>query len=183
MRIRQIKPDFWADEIVASWPEGLRLFYIGLWGVADDAGYFEERPAQIAADLYRYQPRTTRERAVRDRLDRLVECSRVVRLGACGCARIPTMPDHQHLGGNRSFKARDEHQRHQSVAVRTIPDVPGHVSARVGIGKDRKGKGGVGGRRASVAEAPRGVTEFDRGMAAADVGGLVAELAAKKAIS
>jgi hypothetical protein len=39
VRIRQVKPAFWADSRLAELPERTRLFYIGLWMIADDAGW------------------------------------------------------------------------------------------------------------------------------------------------
>ena len=30
-RIRSIKPEFWQDELIASWPPLSRLAYIALW--------------------------------------------------------------------------------------------------------------------------------------------------------
>jgi hypothetical protein len=194
MRIRQVKPDFWGDELVASWPEGLRLFYVGLWCIADDAGYFEERPGQIAADLYPYQSRLVRERNVKARLDRLAEDGRIVRLGACGCVAIPKMPDHQRVGGNRSFTIRDRHRKHQSGRVHTDMD---ESDGKVSNGRVSKGSAerpalavacaecgasvgdpcqGVRGERWAVHQsrmdvyrATGGMTDFDEAMASAGV--------------
>lgn len=155
MRIRQIKPDFWNDELVAAWPEGLRLFYVGLWCVADDGGFFEEKAGQIAADLYPYQSRPVRERTVRARLDRLAADGRIIRLGPCGCAFIPKMVDHQHLGGNRSYRVRDRHRSHESGQSRTGLDLS---AGKVRVGKVKVGEG-TGGE----------TTDFDEAMAAAGV--------------
>ena len=52
MRIRQVKPAFWTDARIAALPAPARLFYIGLWMVADDAGWLRWDPSQIANELY-----------------------------------------------------------------------------------------------------------------------------------
>ena len=51
LRIRQILPQFFADEDIANVPERARLIYIGLWCVADDSGFFPWKPGEIAYHL------------------------------------------------------------------------------------------------------------------------------------
>lgn len=52
MRIRSIKPDFWASEDIASldWPT--RLLFIGLWSYVDDNGVGRDSEKLIAASLF-----------------------------------------------------------------------------------------------------------------------------------
>lgn len=54
MRIRTIKPDFWSDEMVASWPIVGRLSYIGLWNEADDEGRLRASVPYLKARLFPY---------------------------------------------------------------------------------------------------------------------------------
>ena len=61
MRIRQVKPSFWSDSVLARLPERSRLFYIGLWMIADDAGWFRADVPEIANELYGYEPARRRE--------------------------------------------------------------------------------------------------------------------------
>jgi len=96
MRIRQVKPAFWADARIAALPAPARLFYIGLWMTADDAGWLRWDPSQIANELYGYESRKRRERDVCAFLALLVEAKRVV-VHDCGHVEIPTMVAHQHL--------------------------------------------------------------------------------------
>jgi hypothetical protein len=145
MRIRPIKPEFWEDEEIASWPEGTRLFYIGLWNIADDAGYFVESPVKIAGALYRYQPRARRERLVRDRLDFLVSRGKVQRLGLCGCAWMPSMTKHVRIGGTPAFTVQKAHSEHESGQVRTSTDKYFSRAPDVREGGVKKGMGGNGG--------------------------------------
>ena len=53
-RIRTIKPEFWTDKKVASWPLFTRLLYIGLWTAADDHGRGSAEPARLAAEIFPY---------------------------------------------------------------------------------------------------------------------------------
>lgn len=144
VRIRPVKPDFWEDEEIASWPEGTRLFYIGLWNIADDAGYFIARPVHIAADLYRYESRARRERVVRDRLAFLVARNKVIRFDDCDCAWMPSMKGHVRVGGTPAFTVKN---RHQSHGVRPPTPEGGEVrpGAAVREGKERSSEGGYGG--------------------------------------
>ncbi len=76
MRIRSIKPEFWRDpDTTGRWPADLKLFYIGMWCVADDEGRFAWDPELIAADLFPYD----RGADVAGLLDRLREAGRLVR--------------------------------------------------------------------------------------------------------
>lgn len=132
MRIRQVRPEFWTDPIVGRLPYPVRLFYIGLWNVADDAGWMAWRPAEIGALLYPYQTPTARERALCAWADVLVKAGRLV-IHECGCAQVPTLPRHQRIGGNQSFTQRDKHDRHRAsgstngVPVPPITDLYGQV--------------------------------------------------------
>ena len=96
MRIRQVKPAFWTDARVAAMPPAARLFYIGLWMIADDAGWLRWDLPQIANELYGYESRHRRERDVEAFLRLLVEAERVI-VHECGHVEIPTLTDHQHL--------------------------------------------------------------------------------------
>lgn len=96
MRIRQVKPAFWSDAVIAALPAPARLFYIGLWMVADDAGWLRWDPSQIANELYGYESRKRRERDVETYLALLVKVNRVV-VHDCGHVEIPKLTTHQHL--------------------------------------------------------------------------------------
>lgn len=96
MRIRQVKPAFWTDARVAALPAPARLFYIGLWMQADDAGWLRWDASQIANELYGYESRRKRERDVETFLAMLVTAERVV-VHPCGHVEIPKLTVHQHL--------------------------------------------------------------------------------------
>lgn len=54
MRIRTIKPEFWASESMGRLDRDTRLVFIGLWSLADDHGRFRADPRYIAGQLFPY---------------------------------------------------------------------------------------------------------------------------------
>lgn len=52
MRIRTIKPEFWTDSTMVSLPRDVRLFFVGLWNVADDFGYFRDDADQLKLQIF-----------------------------------------------------------------------------------------------------------------------------------
>ncbi len=139
MRIRQVKPDYWRDELVASLPDSVSRFYIGMWQVADDAGWLNWNVPEIALDLYGYQPRTRRERWVRERGEALAKIGRL-HFHECGHAFLPTLTKHQRLGGRPVHTVHDAHARD---CARLRADAPhGKVGKGKGIGKVGEGTGG-----------------------------------------
>lgn len=53
-RIRYLKPDFFKDEDLAELKFEVRLFFAGLWGLADKAGRLEDRPKRFKAEIFPY---------------------------------------------------------------------------------------------------------------------------------
>lgn len=135
MRIRQIKPAFWSDSTLAELPESVRLFYIGTWQLADDGGWMEWNPSEIAVALYPYISRGRRERMVQDRANALVQAGRLL-IDPCGQhAFVPHLTEHQHFGGRPVYSTRDAHAR---GCARLRAD---DRSGKVGYGTVGKGKG------------------------------------------
>lgn len=60
-RIRSIKPETPKDEIFGKLPRDVRLLFILLWTVADDAGRFRASPTLIKAELFPYDDLTGEE--------------------------------------------------------------------------------------------------------------------------
>jgi hypothetical protein len=163
MRIRQVKPAYWTDRTLASLSYPARLFYIGLWCVADDAGYIDWDLDELGALLFPYEVPHRRERHLSAWSVELVACGRVMVLD-CGCAVIPTLEQHQrHAGGNRSYAARDRHIAHKSVQVQ----IDG--AGTVGNGRERKGTVGNGSAPAKGSDNDETTTEFQTRMAALGV--------------
>ena len=162
MRIRQIRPEFFTDPVTGRMKPDTQVAYIGLWIVADDAGWLEWDIPSIGALLYPYRPVHTREALIVRASDELVRLGRLTVMG-CGCARIPTLQDHQRIGGNKSFTARERHQRH---GPQTRMDLYAGSNGMVGKGN------GTG----EAAAAPHGAASLKDGLLAA---GLKPSIAAK----
>lgn len=141
MRIRQLRPEFFTDPLTAHFSAPVQVTYVGLWCVADDAGYLVWDVPQIGALLYPYKSVPSRERIVR-RAGATLEAAGRLTLYECGCALIPTLTEHQKIGGNKSFTVRDKHRVH------TFPDESARNvrvgNVRVGNGMDSPGASGAG---------------------------------------
>lgn len=132
-----MKPDYWRDELIASLPDSVSRFYIGLWQEADDAGWLRWNVPEIGHDLYGYQPRQRRERWVKERGEALAAVGRL-HFYDCGHAYIPNLTKHQKFGGRPVHTVRDAHAR--DCAPPRADDRPGKV------GKGRvEVRGGTGG--------------------------------------
>lgn len=142
MRIRSVKPDFWRDRLMADLPADVRLFYIGLWQEADDAGWMRWKLDEIAADLYPYRSVRQRERQTREWGARLVDIERVV-VHPCGHAFIPKLTKHQlSQGGSKSRYVLAEHAlcKPESGGLRSDTSDYGR-EVREGTGREGEGKG------------------------------------------
>lgn len=157
-----MKPAFWSDALIAELPEPTRLFYIGLWMIADDAGWLRWDAVEAARDLYGYESRGRREKRVVVMFESLTEAGRVV-LHDCGHAEIPRFTDHQRLSGptKQVQTTLNEHLRtcvsHSPAGSRGSPQPPadprpernGKEQER---GTERSGKG----NGSAPANAPNG---------------------------
>ena len=126
-RTRLIRPEFFADELMARLSVSTRLVYIGLWTLCDDAGYFELEPRQIAAELFRFDGPSKRDRVTAVALDDLVAATRVSLLPCGEHAVIPTIPDHRIKGGEALYTIKKRHERRCSVAPPKGYVAPGYV--------------------------------------------------------
>ena len=134
MRIRQIRPEFFTDPITGRLDPAVQVAYIGLWCVADDAGWLDWDVPQIGALLYPYKSVHVRESLICKAGTALSAVGRLLVMD-CGCARIPTLTAHQKIGGNKSFTGRDKHEKHE---VQTRMDL---YARNVTVGKGRVGNG------------------------------------------
>lgn len=75
-RIRTIKPEFWEDEKIAQLSMPCRLFYIGTWNYADDAGVFRANTALLKSKIFPYDDIRTSE--IQKYLDALVEARMIL---------------------------------------------------------------------------------------------------------
>ena len=131
MRIRQVRPEFWTDEVMASLPPAVRLFYIGLWNVADDAGWIAWRVPHIGAVLFPYDSARRRERLIAEWSEGLVAAGRLS-IHDCGCAQVPTLSRHQRVSGKQSFTALEAHKQHSVRSGKQSPLSDSPVTERNG---------------------------------------------------
>ena len=141
MRIRQVKPAFFKDARIAELAAPVRLFYIGLWMLADDAGWLRWDVAEVGNELYGYEPRKSRERHAAQYLADLVGSGRVLQ-HPCGHVEIPSFMEHQRLAGTTK-QVRTTLNEHASrctpqppADTRGSPQSPDTV--RNGIGTERE---------------------------------------------
>jgi hypothetical protein len=129
-RIRQIKPSWFLDkDLRRGTTADAREFYIGLWMLADDAGYLAWDVERIGAELYPFDPITRRERNVEKWaavLERLDPAEPHLIVWDCGHGRVPKMVKHQRIAGNQTFAVKAVHAGMEGVRG---PD-PGCVRAR-----------------------------------------------------
>jgi hypothetical protein len=176
MRIRQVKPAFWTDARIAALPAPARLFYIGLWMEADDAGWLRWDCSQIANELYGYESRKKRERESEAFLALLVAAERVI-VHPCGHLFIPHLTTHQHLSVT-SKQVRTILREHEGctqppaeargdpptpVETRGSPAVKGNGNGKVrGDGKGTVSEGkGNGSARPLAPDGAVALTEED----------------------
>jgi hypothetical protein len=132
MRIRTIKPEFFRDpDTTGRWPADLKMFYVGMWCVADDAGRFAWDEDLIGSDLFPFD----RKADVGKLLARLVEAGVVVTYTVDG----------RKYGFLKNFSA---HQKINRPTPSRLPDPSSGitepaVSHHGGLtaGKERKGSG------------------------------------------
>lgn len=118
-RTRLVRPEFFTDEVVAHLPVATRLLYIGLWTTCDDAGYFERRPAQLAAQLLPFEGPARRVRLVETALHQLADAGRIRWLECGNHGVVPTLPRHSAMGGIKTETTRKLHER--DCRIRALP--------------------------------------------------------------
>jgi hypothetical protein len=169
MRIRQVKPSFWSDAHISDLHEPTRLFYIGLWMLADDAGWIRWDTREVAHELYGYESVRRRESKVDSMLAELLEHGRV-RQYDCGHVEVPTLSQHQRLAG-ATKQVKTVLADHQKRCLSPIPAAP--RTSPQSLATERNGKERLGTVRNGSARGARikegETTDFGERMAAAGV--------------
>jgi hypothetical protein len=150
-RTRLIRPEFFADELMATASIPTRLVYIGLWTLCDDAGYFERKPRQIAAALFPYDGQAHRQRITDKALAELEGMGRIKYL-ECGIhATVPTLPRHGVKGGNKAETIASRHRSTcPSVLVRTSTSKSSSVSVSDSVAGSVSDPDSAGGKPRSL---------------------------------
>jgi hypothetical protein len=170
-RTRLLRPDFFKDERMAALSITARYVYMGLWTLCDDAGYFELKPRQIAAELFPYEGPARRQRVVDGCLADLVANGRIRYLECGEHAVVPTLPKHGTKGGN---KAETYLARHRGTClVHTQAD-------RVRTGPSKSSSDSVSDSGSDSVRVEERADAQALEHAAAEAGGFVAGLAARR---
>jgi len=156
-RIRQIKPSWFLDkQLRRGTTADAREFYVGLWMLADDAGFLIWDVERIGAELYAFDGIAARERNVEkwaSMLETLDPDSPHLIVWTCGHARVPKMPGHQRIAGKQTFVVGEKHRdmcraivsRREPLVAIDPPDDPSEPTLATDspgrVGKGRVGKG------------------------------------------
>lgn len=166
MRIRQVKPEFFRDKDMAALPWRTRVTYIGLWCIADDAGWFFADYVEIARELYGFDGWRVRERWVLEDLTTL-QAGGQVEIEPCGHSLIPTLVEHQRFSApnKRVFTTLHEHEKRCLFPLlpadpRVPPRVPASGSSN---GKESKGSDGLKSRLGELPEILAGTLSTSEG--------------------
>ena len=101
MKIRSLRPEFFADGRMAQLSPMARILYMGLWCIADDEGRGRYQPKSIEGEVFPHE-----DVDIRGLLGELVDMGRIVtyQVGAESYFHIPRFTDHQHP--NRKVDSR-----------------------------------------------------------------------------
>jgi hypothetical protein len=109
-RVRLLWPEFFTDSTISDLPTGTRLFYLGLWTLCDDDGYFPWTPREIGAALFPYEAEPGRIDRIESCLAELQAIERVERLDCSKHGLVPTLPKYRMKGGRPTFPHRLSHE-------------------------------------------------------------------------
>ncbi len=137
MRIRTIKPDFWADEFMAKLPMAARLVYIALWNEADDEGRLRGNHRYLKSVLFPYDD----DLDMRAILDSLKAHGKIIEYSvrAQTYLFLPNFLRHQRI--NRPTPSKlPKHEENQVVPTHSVSN-HGGLMCDVHYRKGREGKG------------------------------------------
>lgn len=159
MRVRMIRPAYWTDaDLHTRLTADQREFYVGLWMLADDAGYVAWDRDRVGAELYPYRSPAWRAKRLDGWLAALGE--EHARLLDCGIhVVIPNLPRYQSppKPSKQNQTAHDKCLHHLAPRGATGGQVaPAQGFSREGVGK------GLEGRAAPRDLDDEGTTEFQR---------------------
>jgi hypothetical protein len=115
MRGRYLMREYWSDsDLFLRLTAEEREVYIGLWMLADDAGWMPRDVPAIAASLFRYEDRAPREARLTTVLARLHDLGKVESL-RCRCLHLPAVARYPRAGR----KSNEHEQNHQTHSKRS----------------------------------------------------------------
>lgn len=149
-----IRPAYWTDaDLHLRLTAEQREFYIGLWMLADDAGYLPWDPDRIGAELYPYRSPAWRAKRLTAWLAalgdhaRLLECRKHV--------LVPNLPRYQ-----KPPRPSEQYRQAHATCLHVVPSGASddHVAPAQGFSKGLRREGEEKGAPAGANGKPR--TEF-----------------------
>lgn len=142
-----IRPAYWTDaDLHTRLTAEQREFYIGLWMLADDAGYVAWDIDRVGAELYPYKTPAWRARRLPEWISTLEPHVRTLECGKH--VVIPNLTKHQ-SPPKPSFQVQKAHDAclrlvapHGTSGGQVAP-AQGFSRGREGVGKERVGLGGA----------------------------------------
>lgn len=156
MRIRTIKPEFWASEDIAALTWDERLTLIGLWSYVDDNGVGRDIPKLIVASLFPLEedPRETLARVSRA-LASLAEAGRIVRYTVAGRDYLEIVNWSKHQRIDKPNKPRYPDVTCENAVIReTLARVSRDTRETLAPGAVEQGNRGTGDSATRGAVAP-----------------------------
>lgn len=139
MRIRSVKPEFWAHPVMARQSDAVRLLAIGLLNYADDEGYFFADPALVRAALRPLDDQSTIVRASLETLENM------------GYLETRDHPTHGRIGRVVHFDKHQRVDRPNKSSIKVLFDstndrrmIDDRSSLEQGAGKGREQGAGSG---------------------------------------
>ncbi len=160
MRIRTLKPEFWANEKMAGMPDAARLLAIGLLNYADDDGFFWANEKMIRGALCPFDDDST---IIRRSLAQLASIG-YIRLGKAEdgreCGEVVNFSKHQRIDRPKpsEIKGLAIFDDQSTINRRSIVE-PSTINRRW-KGRERKGKEGKGEEDVAPEALPFSSPEF-----------------------
>ena len=147
MRVRMIRPAYWTDaDLHTRLTAEQREFYVGLWMLADDAGFVAWDLHRVGAELYPYRSPAWRAKRLAAWLDALGRDH--ARLLSCGVhVQIPNLPKYQ-SPPKPSNQVERQHNGSCPRPVAPHGTTGGQVAPAQGFSREGVGRESEGGAQA-----------------------------------
>lgn len=135
MRIRSIKPQFFADDHLGALDPRARLLFIGLWCAADGHGRLEDRPRRLAAQILPYD-----DVDIDGLLDALQSAGKIVRYEGKDGSRVISVTG---FGRNQRISGREKAEPSRWACpplAHTVPIRPEDPADEPGSNREAIGK-------------------------------------------
>lgn len=144
MRIRTVKPEFWANEKMSALPDFTRLVAIALLNYADDHGYFWANHLMMRGALFPFEEDSTRLRRS------------VAQLAEIGYLRLGVTPDGRECGHILKFSVHQRVDKAQQSKIQPLITFQEPSQINLGLFRDESclDRNGMEGNGKDPAPAP-----------------------------